>query len=391
MTETELQTPLGTLALKRFPIRAADRLRAWDAADELLINHLHENNDLLGNVKNILVFDDQFGALASYICQAVAAHSSGECDEGISIDVITDSLVSRQAIIQNLMLNGFDECRVRFIDNTEIPQTQYGLVVYKLPRNHSYFSDVMQRLRGCMNDNTTIVGGVMVKYLPKTVLTALNDTVGETTTSLATKKARLIFTTYDASLTPSNPYPSSYNIEEIDIELVNHSNVFSRESLDIGTRLLLAVMPESDDPLTIVDLACGNGVIGISAAQLNPNADLIFCDESNMAIASAKMNVDRHFPERNAAFYQTDCLAGIEPNSVDLILCNPPFHQQNAVSEHVGWQMFKESLSCLKSGGELWIVGNRHLGYHIKLKKLFGNATLVDSSNKFVVIKSVKR
>lgn len=391
MTETELQTPLGNLTLKRFPVRAADRLRAWDAADELLINHLHEQKDLLDKKNRVLVFDDQFGAITSYLYQAYTTRGAGVFDQSIQIDVITDSLVSQHAITQNLKLNGFDDRHIRFIDNTAIPEKQYDLIVYKLPRNHGYLTDVMQRLRSNMSDATTIVGGAMVKYLPMTVLTALTQTVGETTTSLATKKARLIFTIYDQALTPANVYPTTYCIEEIDIELKNHSNVFSRESLDIGTRLLLAVMPESDDELTIVDLACGNGVIGISAAQLNPNADLIFCDESNMAIASAKANIEHHFPERNAEFYQTDCLTGIAPNSVDLVLCNPPFHQQNAVSEHVGWQMFKESLQCLKSGGELWIVGNRHLAYHIKLKKLFGNATLVDSSNKFVVIKSVKR
>ncbi|UZE94753.1 methyltransferase [Alkalimarinus alittae] len=386
MTETELQTPLGLLTLKRFPVRAADRLRAWDAADELLIKHLHEQQAELKDKKRVLVFDDQFGAITSFMCQMLAA--SGH---PVSIDVITDSLVSQHAISQNVKGNGYGERDVSFIDNTAIPVKPYDLIIYKLPRNHGYFADVMQRLRSNMSDDTHIVGGVMVKYLPMTVLTTLGQIVGETTTSLATKKARLIFSHFDSSLTPTNPYPTTYTIEEIDVDLLNHSNVFSRDSLDIGTRLLLAVMPESDDLLTIVDLACGNGVVGISAAQLNPNADLIFCDESNMAVASAKANVARYFPERNAEFYQTDCLEGIAKNSVDLVLCNPPFHQQNAISEHVGWQMFKESLQCLKSGGEFWVVGNRHLDYHIKLKKLFGNATLVDSSNKFVVIKSVKR
>ncbi|MFD2230612.1 methyltransferase [Alkalimarinus sediminis] len=388
MSETELQTPIGVLSLKRFPIRAADRLRAWDAADELLINHLYQQPNLFGGKIRVLVFEDQFGAITCYLRKA-AIEQGGS----VSIDVMTDSLVSQHAIRQNLADNGVDDthCTIQFVDNTLTPTKAYDLVVYKLPRNHGYFSDVMQRLRDCMTQSTNIVGGAMVKYLPKTVLSSLENTVGPTTTSLAAKKARLIFSDFNSSLKPANPYPTTYNIEEIGVELSNHSNVFSRDSLDIGTRLLLAVMPESDDPLTIVDLACGNGVIGVSAAQLNPNADLIFCDESNMAVASARVNVERCLPMRKTEFYHTDCLAGVAPNSVDLVLCNPPFHQQNAVSEHVGWQMFKESLQCLKSGGELWIVGNRHLGYHIKLKKLFGNATLVDSSNKFVVIKSVKR
>ncbi|WP_250657894.1 methyltransferase [Alkalimarinus coralli] len=387
MNEIELQTPLGVLTLKRFPVRSGDRLRAWDAADELLINHLDEQQ-LLTHKDCVLVFDDQFGALTSYICLALA-----KSNKPVVVDVMTDSFISQQAIIENLTVNGFDSTNshIRFIDNTAIPDKHYDLVVYKLPRNHGYLADVMQRLRTCLSEKTAVIGGAMVKYLPKNALSLMENTIGSTKTSLAAKKARLIFSSFDPTLQPDNPYPSSYSLEEIDVELVNHSNVFSRESLDIGTRLLLAVMPESDDDLIIVDLACGNGVMGVSAAQLNPNADLIFCDESNMAVASAQENFKGHFPDRSATFNHADCLAGVDPNSVDLVLCNPPFHQQNTVSEHVGWQMFKESLGCLKPGGELWIVGNRHLGYHVKLKKLFGNATLVDSSSKFVVIKAVKR
>ena len=45
---------------------------------------------------------------------------------------------------------------------------------------------------------------------------------------------------------------------------------------------------------------------------------------------------------------------------------------------------------CLQYGGELRIVGNRHLDYHHKLKKLFGNCTLIASNQKFVVLRAVK-
>ena len=39
--------------------------------------------------------------------------------------------------------------------------------------------------------------------------------------------------------------------------------------------------------------------------------------------------------------------------------------------------MFRESKQVLRRGGELWVIGNRHLGYHIQLKKLFGNCEVV--------------
>ncbi len=53
--------------------------------------------------------------------------------------------------------------------------------------------------------------------------------------------------------------------------------------------------------------------------------------------------------------------------------------------------MFKQSKDVLKEGGELWVIGNRHLGYHVQLRKLFGNCELVASNPKFVLFKAVKR
>lgn len=387
MTETEFKTPFGSLMLQRFPARSNDTLRAWDAADELIVSYLHEQELIKGH-RRVLVFNDQFGALTTAICHAAIA---GSCP--MNIDVMTDSYISKMAITENIERNNLDlsQLSLSILDSLSSPTQQYDLIVYKLPRNHTYLADVMSRLRDFVDGNTAIVGGAMVKYLPATVLSLLSNTIGETTTSLAAKKARLIFSSFDGSLTPSTQYQTTYRVNEIDAELVSYSNVFSRESLDIGTRLLLPEIPRREDPLKIVDLACGNGVIGIVAAQNSPQAELIFCDESYMAVSSARENFENHCEGRAASFLQTDCLTGVGKNSVDMVLCNPPFHQQNTVSEHLAWQMFKQSLQCLKSGGELWIVGNRHLDYHIKLRKLFGNATLVASNKKFVVIKAVKR
>jgi len=392
MTETAFQTPQGLLTLQRYPIRKSDTLRAWDAADELLINYLHDEQVLeqvMGQPEcRVLIFDDQFGALTASICRAVNAVS-----KHVIIDVITDSLIAESAITQNLNSNDLQsECAdVGFLDSTSTPADKYDLVIYKLPRNLAYCGDVMTRLRHCMRADTKIIGAAMAKYLPLTALALLNETVGTTTTSRATKKARLIFSSYDESLSPVNIYPTSYCTDEVEGELISYSNVFSRESLDMGTRFLLPFIPQTDHFLTILDLACGNGVVGVVAAQKNPKAKLIFCDESKMAVESARESFEACCEGRGANFYQMDCLGDIEKQSVDIVLCNPPFHQQNTVSNHIAWQMFKQSMECLKSGGTLWIVGNRHLGYDVSIKKLFGNSKVMESNKKFVVIKATKR
>jgi 23S rRNA (guanine1835-N2)-methyltransferase len=81
-------------------------------------------------------------------------------------------------------------------------------------------------------------------------------------------------------------------------------------------------------------------------------------------------------------------LKDFEPASADLILCNPPFHQQNTVGDQIANSMFKESRKVLRKGGELWVIGNRHLNYHVNLNRLFGAHSVVASNAKFVILKA---
>ena len=236
----------------------------------------------------------------------------------------------------------------------------------------------------------------MVKSIHSSTLKLFEKYIGPTKTSLAKKKARLIFCTPDETISVvKTPYPKKYILEGTDYTISNHANVFSRESLDIGTRFFVQYIPQSEKYKNIIDLGCGNGIVGLIASDKNPGAIVSFLDESYMAVESAKESVEAAFGSRlkeegKVVFQVNDCLTGIVKNSVDLILNNPPFHQNNAVGDEVAWQMFKQSKDVLKQNGELWVIGNRHLGYHIKLKKLFGNCEMVASNKKFIILKSLK-
>lgn len=164
---------------------------------------------------------------------------------------------------------------------------------------------------------------------------------------------------------------------------MNHSNLFSREKLDIGTRFFLEHIPRGSYK-TILDLGCANGIIGIKAKMLNPEAKIHFSDESAMAIQSAKTNYENHFKDE-AAYFWTNCFEGQPKNFLDLVLCNPPFHQGNTIGDFIAWQMFQDAYDSLKPGGILRVIGNSHLGYQVKLKKLFGNSQIIATNNKFII------
>ena len=352
--------------LKRYPVLAQDPLQAWDSADELLLQHL-SSLDL--KEKRILLVNDRFGALAT---------SLKKC----GITSFTDSFVSYKASEFNT------EGKVMLVNNFASFTGVYDFVLIKLPPNLSFFEDILCHLTPHLAPHSQLICGVMIKHLSKGSFDLLEKYIGKTHTSLAQKKARLIFASFEKGVV-SSPYPLQVKIESFHVPFVNYSNLFSREKLDIGTRFFLEHIPAGNHE-RVLDLGCANGIIGIRAKEKNPKATIFFSDDSYQAIQSAQINHANFFPDEEARFFWTHCFESGEPESLDLVLCNPPFHQQTTVGDQIAWQMFQDSFRALKKNGILRIVGNTHLQYASKLKKIFGNSKIVATHPKFVIVDARK-
>lgn len=388
--EHTLGTSYGSFELYRFPVRKKETLRAWDAADEYVLKYLEEN-ELLHEGVSILIVNDAFGALSVPLSHFTPV-------------VMTDSYLSMQAISANLKTNDLDYDSVTMINSLHSPDSVLDgkhdsgiadVVLIKIPKSLAMLEDQLYRIRSAVDGSTKIIAAAMTKKIHSSTLSMFEKLIGPTKTSLAHKKSRLIISEFDPALqVGENPYPDKfkigYQLDGVELEVINHAGVFSRDRLDIGARLFIENLPVDERYQVIVDLGCGNGVLGLMAAIKNPSSKLIFTDESYMAVESAISNFVNVFGEsREAEFMQTDCLHGVAENSVSLVLCNPPFHQDNAINDDVAWQMFTESKAVLESNGELWVIGNRHLAYHAKLKHLFGSCEVVASNNKFTLLKAV--
>lgn len=376
MLET-LTAPQGQFQLNRFPTEPKTQLRAWDAADEYLLKWVSEQQ-FTRNTPRTLVINDSFGALSVALAKKKPT-------------MLSDSYLAHQGTLNNLRKNNIDASQIAFHNSLSWPTGQFDLVIIKIPKSLAMLEDQLHRLRPLLHSKTDIIAAAMCKHLHTSTLKLFERIIGPTRTSLAKKKARLVFSQFDDALKigPS-PYPKRYAMEQSDYTIINHANVFSRERLDIGTRFFLQHIPSNLNNKKIIDLGCGNGVVGLLASAQNPEAELLFVDESYMAVASAKENFQLNLPNHRAEFKVTDCLTDIARSSADIILNNPPFHQNNTVGDHIAWQMFLQSKLTLKIGGELWVIGNRHLGYHAKLKRLFGNCTIIASNKKFTILKSIK-
>ncbi len=373
LSTTFLDTPFGGFELQRRPRRRNEVLQAWDAADRYLLNAIAEAPPAPGS--RLLLVNDQFGALA-------VALADYECVSW------SDSAVAHLAASENCSANGRRSPQI--LSSCERPEGDFAAVLYRLPRNHSYMRFQLQQISTLIARPEAFVAATMAKYLDAPTMAVFSNSLGEAAASLAWKKARLI------RLQQLHGEPAidddwlSFQCPELEISLGNRANVFSRAKLDRGSRLLISALDKLNPPEHLADLGCGNGLLGIAAARRWPAAALHFFDESYMAVDSARRNVANNLSAVDANFYATDCLQGYTGAPLDLVLCNPPFHQEQQIGDHIARQMFIDSYRQLRPGGQLCVVGNRHLGYHTILKKRFGNCQVIHSDAKFVVLLAEK-
>ncbi|MDP5292628.1 methyltransferase [Oceanimonas sp. CHS3-5] len=365
----------GELELHRYPRQARHGLQAWEAADEYIMNELATQD--WDRSAPLVILNDAFGALT------LALHQYRPY-------TVTDSRVAELALAANAADNRLAPDWQALTSLDELPDAP-GLVLLKLPKTNALLEHQLAAISRVAGPQTLIIAGAKARDVHTSTLKLFEQYLGPTRTSLAWKKARLIFAERDMSIAPaSTPAPLAWKLENSDFTIYNHAAVFSRASLDIGARFMLEHLP-ANRPGRVIDLGCGNGVLGLMTLARNPDATVTFADESHMAVASARLNVERNLPEAmdRARFMVNNCLDGMAPDSADLVLCNPPFHQQQAITDHIAWQMMTDARRVLRRGGELLLVGNRHLDYHQKLKRLFGNQRVVASNRKFVILRAI--
>ncbi|PIE36721.1 MAG: 50S rRNA methyltransferase [Gammaproteobacteria bacterium] len=377
-----LRTGFGEFQLDRLPATPDGALRAWNAADELLLEQL-QTQGLPRADERVLVVNDEFGALAC------ALHA-------YKVQSWSDSLLAHLATAHNFRRNQLDEQALpALVRSTAQPEGRIDIALLKVPKTLALLQQQLQQLKPLLHADSVVIAAAMTKHLPGAAIQCFEDTIGRTHTSLAKKKARLIFSQVEPRAVAAVP-AARFEVPDLQLSLTAQANVFSKDKLDIGARFMLAQFARLPEASRVIDLGCGNGVLGIVAQRQLPHAELHFVDESYMAVASAQDNYQAAFPQRSsdqrapgqpqAQFWNSNGLQQVAVDDVDLILCNPPFHQQHSTGDQIAWQMLKQGRRALCRGGQFWLVGNRHLGYHTKMKKLFGNCTTIAAERKFVVL-----
>ncbi|NPU93927.1 MAG: methyltransferase [Gammaproteobacteria bacterium] len=376
MSDDLFQTAFGEFHLQPLHHHPRSPLQAWNAADDLLLQELANRGYATDTHPRTLLVNDGAGALG------IALHNAQP-------QSWNDSFSAHLALQKNLQRNALPEDCVHFIPAHQSPDAIYDCVLIQLPKTLSLLEHQLTQLRNHVHENTLIIGGGMVKHMAKSMIELFEKIIGPTHTSLAEKKARLVFAQFNPALPATAPAPVHYAIPGSPLQLVNLANVFSRQQLDIGTRFLLEQLPDLKGARSILDLGCGNGALGIYAGWKNPQATLHFTDDSFLAVQSARESLALNRLENPAHFHCGDGLEQFD-GKVDAILCNPPFHEGNKVHTEIAARMFRDAARHLNPEGTFYVVANRHLDYLPQLRTRFHHCQLIASNAKFVILGASK-
>ena len=167
-------------------------------------------------------------------------------------------------------------------------------------------------------------------------------------------------------------------INGITLTLYAHDSMFSPNAPDKGT---LAMLSETEIKQgdKLLDLGCGSGIVGIYAAKLIGDKNVVMTDSLEIAAEFAKKNaVLNNVPD------VTVCCGNGYENVADrdftLILSNPPYHTDFSVAK----AFIEGGYRRLVFGGRMVMVTKRLDWYKNKLTAVFGGVKVKEADGYYI-------
>jgi 16S rRNA (guanine1207-N2)-methyltransferase len=189
----------------------------------------------------------------------------------------------------------------------------------------------------------------------------------------------------------TNDYPLTRPIAtDSGLLLVSKPGLFGWNKIDAGSALLIDqlvnALANRPSPQTCLDLGCGYGFLTIAAARCEQTSDIknwILTDNNAAALQIAAENLQLN--GISGQVIGADAGSGIQAR-VDLLLCNPPFHQGFSVDGDLTDKFLMSASQLLAPSGMALFVVNQFIPLERKATPLFGQVkTLVDNGSFKVI------
>jgi 16S rRNA G1207 methylase RsmC len=351
------------IRINRFDLSEDRSLKGWNAADELLVASVLENER-----DNIAIYHDRFGYLTNHLQQ-------------LSPFTISTNRSQEKAINKNLERNNLST--IKFCNSLQKMDSAIDLAIIKIPKSLALFELYLWQIHQNSAKDVKVICSFMTKYFSTGMLKIAEKYFEIVSQSRAVKKARLM----EMSGKKNTQFPSLISkIKYNDFQYRQYLGVFSANHIDYATQFFLEHIDLSDMPSTVLDLASGNGVIARELSKQLSEGNIHLMDDSFLAIESGKLNDE----DENFTHHYHHEMSIFKDKQFDLIVSNPPFHFEYDINVQIPIQLLKSTYSYLKKGGSLQIVSNKHLNYKTHLEPVFKDVSILAENQKFVLYKCVK-
>ncbi len=350
----------------RIPKTENKSLQAWNAADELLVQHYNNNESEGGNV---LIINDRFGYLAKQI-------------KSSNIICCIDTKSQKEAIIIN---NTESIKQIVFNQKRELI-TEVQTVIINIPKSLELLESYLDLAYSHLTNEGTVYLGFMTKHFTKSYLDLCETYFRALSQSKAFKKARVLTLKSKVEVKPKYVEINEINLAHDSSKLVQYKGVFSKDHIDYGTSFLIDNLKIKPDEKTVLDLGSGNGVISYHINTHFSNKELHLLEDSYSAHLSGKLNIDG----ANIFHHWDYNLEAFSPLQFDLIITNPPFHFGHEIDLSIPMDLIDSCYNYLKPLGRLLIVSNSHINYTNLLNRQYLKVEIKYSNKKFNIWEAIK-
>ena len=166
---------------------------------------------------------------------------------------------------------------------------------------------------------------------------------------------------------------------------ISDDGVFSKSTLDYGSRVLLETIVRDNLQGCLLDLGCGLGYIGILLKKYHPSLNVTMIDINERAVMLAQRNSEL-FGQNNTVL-QGDGV--VTDKLFDYVVTNPPIR----TGKKNVYRLLSEGVEHLKDNGCMYVVMRKQQGAESAVRFLSGIscAEVVNRESGYWIIRACKQ
>jgi 16S rRNA (guanine1207-N2)-methyltransferase len=188
-----------------------------------------------------------------------------------------------------------------------------------------------------------------------------------------------------ASAATADPIEHVLTVRQTSIRLQLGAGVFGARGIDPGTTFLLQTA-EIPAGVSVLDLGCGAGAIGIHLASEDRRRRVVMTDVSQAAVELASANATRNNLDRVRVLV-SDGFAAIARERFEAILSNLPAHRGPVDDPSLAEGLIRETAAHLNEDGNAWFVVNRSRGIELPAARAFRHVEIAAQNARYKVVR----